>query len=33
MGTIKVINDELHFQTELSNASTRLVVADFTASW
>ncbi|KAJ3647321.1 hypothetical protein Zmor_019205 [Zophobas morio] len=33
MGTIKVINDENHFQTELSNASTRLVVADFTASW
>ncbi|EFA06575.1 thioredoxin-like protein 1 [Tribolium castaneum] len=33
MGTIKVINDESHFQTELANASTRLVVADFTASW
>ncbi|RZC38103.1 thioredoxin-like protein 1 [Asbolus verrucosus] len=33
MGTIKVINDESHFQSELSNASTRLVVADFTASW
>ncbi|XP_044264016.1 thioredoxin-like protein 1 [Tribolium madens] len=33
MGTIKVINDESHFQTELANAATRLVVADFTASW
>lgn len=28
-----VINDEAHFQTELNNAATRLVVADFTATW
>ncbi|CAH1163798.1 unnamed protein product [Phaedon cochleariae] len=33
MGSIKVIIDEAHFLTELSNASTRLVVADFTATW
>ncbi|XP_044744857.1 thioredoxin-like protein 1 [Coccinella septempunctata] len=33
MSLVKVINDEAHFQTELSAASTKLVVADFTASW
>lgn len=33
MGSIKVITDEAHFQTELSSASTRLVVVDFTATW
>ncbi|KAG5878316.1 hypothetical protein JTB14_025366 [Gonioctena quinquepunctata] len=33
MGSVKVITDEAHFQTELSNASARLVVADFTATW
>ncbi|CAG9863348.1 unnamed protein product [Phyllotreta striolata] len=33
MGSIKVISDEAHFQTELANAATRLVVADFTATW
>ncbi|KAJ8941743.1 hypothetical protein NQ314_010287 [Rhamnusium bicolor] len=33
MGSVRVINDEAHFQTELANAATRLVVADFTATW
>ncbi|KRT79143.1 Thioredoxin, partial [Oryctes borbonicus] len=33
MGSVKVINDEAHFQSELAAAATRLVVADFTASW
>lgn len=33
MGTVKVINDETHFQSELTAAASRLVVADFTASW
>jgi len=33
MGSIRVINDESHFQSELAAAAARLVVADFTASW
>ncbi|KAF5274783.1 hypothetical protein FQR65_LT00366 [Abscondita terminalis] len=33
MGLIKVINDDAHFQSELSNATSRLVIADFTATW
>uniref|UniRef100_V5GYT8 Thioredoxin-like protein n=1 Tax=Anoplophora glabripennis TaxID=217634 RepID=V5GYT8_ANOGL len=33
MGSVRVINDEAHFQAELSNAAARLVVADFTATW
>ncbi|GJQ66051.1 hypothetical protein Trydic_g4139 [Trypoxylus dichotomus] len=33
MGSVKVINDEAHFQSELASAANRLVVADFTASW
>lgn len=33
MGTIRVINDEAHFQSELAAAATRLVVVDFTATW
>ncbi|KAJ8926132.1 hypothetical protein NQ315_009989 [Exocentrus adspersus] len=33
MGSVRVINDEAHFQAELSNASMQLVVADFTATW
>ncbi|XP_075160092.1 thioredoxin-like [Haematobia irritans] len=31
--TVRVINDEAHFQSELSAAGIRLVVVDFTASW
>lgn len=30
---VRVINDESHFQAELSTAGIRLVVVDFTASW
>lgn len=33
MGSIKYINDEDHFQSELAAADGRLVVADFTATW
>ncbi|XP_072389125.1 thioredoxin-like protein 1 [Diabrotica undecimpunctata] len=33
MGSIRAITDETHFQTELTNAATRLVVVDFTATW
>lgn len=33
MGSIRVINDEAHFQSELAGAAARLVVVDFTASW
>lgn len=31
--SVRVINDENHFQAELSAAGIRLVVVDFTASW
>lgn len=31
--SVRVINDEAHFQTELSAAGIRLVVVDFTATW
>ncbi|EDW17266.1 hypothetical protein AWZ03_009244 [Drosophila navojoa] len=30
---VRVINDESHFQAELSQAGIRLVVVDFTATW
>ncbi|XP_022914878.1 thioredoxin-like protein 1 [Onthophagus taurus] len=33
MGSVRVINDEPHFQSELANATNKLVVADFTATW
>lgn len=33
MGAVRTINDESHFQSELSTAAARLVVVDFTASW
>ncbi|XP_050301226.1 thioredoxin-like protein 1 [Anthonomus grandis grandis] len=33
MGSVKAITDEPHFQGELSNAGTKLVVVDFTATW
>ncbi|KAK4885960.1 hypothetical protein RN001_002231 [Aquatica leii] len=33
MGFIRVINDDAHFQAELANATSRLVIADFTATW
>ncbi|XP_017776586.1 PREDICTED: thioredoxin-like protein 1 [Nicrophorus vespilloides] len=33
MAGVKVIEDEAHFQNELSLAAAKLVVADFTASW
>lgn len=33
MGSVRAITDESHFQSELSTASARLVVVDFTASW
>lgn len=33
MGSVRVINDDAHFQSELAAASARLVVVDFTASW
>ncbi|XP_045474569.1 thioredoxin-like protein 1 [Harmonia axyridis] len=33
MSLVKDINDEAHFQAELALASTKLVVADFTAKW
>ncbi|KAJ8976317.1 hypothetical protein NQ317_010271 [Molorchus minor] len=33
MGSVRQITDEANFQTELASASTRLVVADFTATW
>ena len=32
-GLVKVINDDGHFQAEVSGAGSRLVVVDFTASW
>lgn len=31
--SVRVINDEAHFQTELAAAGIRLVVVDFTATW
>jgi len=31
--SVRVINDEAHFQAELTQAGVRLVVVDFTASW
>lgn len=31
--SVRVINDDAHFQSELSSAGIRLVVVDFTASW
>lgn len=33
MGLATVIENEAHFQTEMANAGTKLVVADFTATW
>ncbi|XP_019879651.1 thioredoxin-like protein 1 [Aethina tumida] len=33
MAMVKAITDEGHFVSELANASTRLVVVDFTATW
>lgn len=30
---VRVINDEAHFQAELSSAGVKLVVVDFTATW
>lgn len=33
MAAVSVINDDLHFQTELSGAGIKLVVVDFTATW
>lgn len=31
--SVRVIDDENHFQAELQAAGVRLVVVDFTASW
>ncbi|XP_026728704.1 thioredoxin-like protein 1 [Trichoplusia ni] len=33
MGLATVIESEAHFQTEMANAGTKLVVVDFTATW
>ncbi|CAH2068316.1 unnamed protein product, partial [Iphiclides podalirius] len=33
MGLATVIENEAHFQTEMANAGTKLVVVDFTATW
>ncbi|RZF35381.1 hypothetical protein LSTR_LSTR009766 [Laodelphax striatellus] len=33
MGSVRVINDENHFQAELQSAGTKLVVVDFTVPW
>lgn len=33
MTLVRAIEDETHFQTELTNASAKLVIADFTATW
>ncbi|XP_068628277.1 thioredoxin-like protein 1 [Battus philenor] len=33
MGLVTVIENEAHFQTEMANAGTKLVVVDFTATW
>jgi thiol:disulfide interchange protein len=31
--SVREINDEVHFQTELAAAGIKLVVVDFTAAW
>jgi hypothetical protein len=33
MGSVRVINDDNHFQGEMSSSGTKLVVVDYTASW
>lgn len=33
MGLATVIENEAHFQSEMANAGTKLVVVDFTATW
>jgi hypothetical protein len=33
MGSVRVINDDSHFQAEMSSSGTKLVLVDFTASW
>ncbi|KDR11479.1 thioredoxin-like protein 1 [Zootermopsis nevadensis] len=33
MGSVRVINDDNHFQGEMSCSGTKLVVVDYTASW
>lgn len=33
MSVVREINDENHFQAELTQAGIKLVVVDFTAAW
>nr|CAD7458387.1 unnamed protein product [Timema tahoe] len=33
MGSVRVINDDSHFQSEMSASGTKLVVVDYTATW
>ena len=33
MGSVRVINNDNHFEAEMASSGTKLVVVDFTASW
>jgi hypothetical protein len=33
MGSVRVINNDSHFEAEMASSGTKLVVVDFTANW
>jgi cytochrome bd-type quinol oxidase subunit 1 len=33
MGSVRVINNDNHFDAEMASSGTKLVVVDFTATW
>ena len=33
MGSVRVMNNDSHFEAEMASSGTKLVVVDFTASW
>jgi hypothetical protein len=33
MGSVRIINNDNHFEAEMATSGTKLVVVDFTATW